>query len=125
MSLREYIIKVREAIDRFDAYGFSESTDIREEIRAGKQAIIKIEVVLVDGSFLRIREYIEAKYQINKISYAYQYQDRDKKLIFRYDNAVHRPGLGFKEHKHVSSGEIINAESPDISDLVDEVIGYI
>ncbi len=23
-------------------------------------------------------------------------------LIFRYDNAAHKPSLGFKEHKHVS-----------------------
>lgn len=41
MPLREYLRHLREAIDRFDDYGFAETIDIREEVRAGKQAIIK------------------------------------------------------------------------------------
>ena len=48
---------------------------------------MKAEIVLVDGSVLFVREYIDAKYKIEKVSYAYQYQDREGKLIFRYDNA--------------------------------------
>jgi len=50
---------------------------------------------------LRIRVYIDAKYKIEIISYAYQYQDAKGKLIFRYDNARHKAELGFKDHKHL------------------------
>jgi hypothetical protein len=57
------------------------------------------------------------------VSYAYQYQNREGKLIFRYDNAKHKPSLHFIEHKHTSDGEIVAAKPPDLSDLVDEVIG--
>jgi hypothetical protein len=125
MLLREYFAHIRDAVDKFDRYGFAESVDIREETRAAKQGIVKIEVVLVDGSALSIKEYIDAKYKIVKVSCAYQYQNRDGGLIFRYDNAAHKPAFGFKEHKHTSSGEVIKAELPDIVDLVDEVIGYL
>jgi len=113
----------RRGIEKLENYGYTESIDIKEEIRPNKQAIIKARIVLVDSSVLHIREYIDAKYRIEKVSYAYQYQDRTGELIFRYDNAVHRPALRFKEHKHTKDGDIMEASLPDISDIVDEVVG--
>jgi len=47
MSLREYLVTFRQALERIDTYGFSESIVFHEELRAGKQAIIKAEIVLV------------------------------------------------------------------------------
>ena len=73
-------------------------------------------------SSLLIKEYVDAKYKIEKVSYAYQYQNRDGDLIFRYDNAKHKPALQFIEHKHTSDGDVVAARSPDLRDLVDEVI---
>ncbi|MCK4823233.1 hypothetical protein KA005_46180 [bacterium] len=122
MSLRDYSAALRCAVEKLENYGFTEAIDIKEETRAGKQAIVEIQVTLVDGSVIHIKEYIDAKYRIEKLRYAYQYQDRDGGLIFRYDNAAHKPALGFKEHKHTSTGEVIKAASPDIQVLIDEVI---
>ncbi|NQT55035.1 MAG: hypothetical protein HQ551_02265 [Desulfobacteraceae bacterium] len=96
-----------------------------EEIRASKQAVTKVRIVLVDRSVLQVKEYIDAKYKIDKISYAYQYHDEVGKLIFRYDNARHKPDLGFIEHKHLSDRSIVKCGVPDISDVVDEVIEHI
>jgi hypothetical protein len=124
MSLSEYLASIRRAIERFDTYGFAESIIFQEEIRAGKQIIIKAEIVLVDGSSLLLREYIDNKYGIEKLSYAYQYQDRDGNLIFRYDNAAHKPKLELAEHRHSPDGIVI-VEPPEMADLVDEVIGYL
>ena len=42
MLLSEYFISFRQAIEKFDAYGFAEFIDISEETRIGKQGIIKI-----------------------------------------------------------------------------------
>jgi len=42
-----------------------------------------------------------------------------------YDNAVHRPALEFKEHKHIKGGVIIEAILPDVSDIMDEVLGFL
>jgi hypothetical protein len=52
-------------------------------------------------------------------------QDRTGRLIFRYDNAAHRPVLGFNEHKHSSDGTIYEAALPDIFDFVDELISHL
>jgi hypothetical protein len=122
MSLLNYLATFHEGIQKLEDYGYAESTEIREEIRPNKQAVIKGKIVLVDGSVLHIKEYIDAKYKIERVSYAYQYQDRDGELIFRYDNAVHRPALGYREHKHTKDGVIVEASLPDISDVIDEVI---
>ena len=123
MSLRNYLELFRQALEKIENYGYTESIDIKEEIRPNKQAIIKAKIALIDRSVLHIKEYIDAKYKIEKVSYAYQYQDRNGELIFRYDNAVHRPALRFKEHKHTKDGVIIEVSLPDISDIIDEVAG--
>ena len=123
MMLRDYLDLFRKSIEKLENYGYSESIEIEEEIRPDKQAIMKAKIVLINSSVLYIKEYIDAKYKIQKVSYAYQYQDIHGKLTFRYDNAVHRPALGFREHKHTKNGLIFEASSPDISNIIDEIIG--
>jgi len=125
MSLNEYLNRFRKGIQRIENYGYADSIDIREEIRANKQAILNVKVVLINQSVLYIKEYLDAKYRINRVSYAYQYQDRTGRLIFRYDNAAHRPVLDFNEHKHSKDGTIYEAALPDLFDFVDEVISYL
>ena len=39
--------------------------------------------------------------------------------IFRYDNARHKPDLGFIGHKHLNGGTVIKCAAPDISDVID------
>jgi len=125
MSLNEYLALFRKAMEKFEQYGYADIVDISEEIRANKQAILIAKVVLIDNSILYVREYIDAKYGIDRVSYAYQYQNSADQLIFRYDNAVHRPALGFKEHRHSNDGKIYEAELPDIFELVDEILKHL
>ena len=122
MQLDRYLKATREEIDKFNTYGLAESIEFMEEIRAGKQAVLSIRVELVDGTSLYVKEYIDARYKIEKVSYAYQYQKKNGELIFRYDNAVHKPDLGFKEHMHTADGSIIQAKAPEIKELVDNII---
>jgi hypothetical protein len=125
MLLNEYLALFRKTLEKIENYGYSDSIEIREEIRANKQAVLNAKVVLTDNSVLHIKEYIDARYGIERLSYAYQYQDREGNLIFRYDNAKHRPELGFKAHKHLADGKISAAALPDVFDLVDEIVGYL
>ncbi len=125
MLLNEYLNRFRKGIQKIENYGYADSIDIREEIRANKQGILNVKVVLINQSVLHIKEYLDAKYRINRLSYAYQYQDRTGQLIFRYDNAAHRPVLGFNEHKHSNDGTIHEAALPDIFDFVDEIISHL
>ncbi len=123
--LHKYSDRLRKAIEKFENYGLAEFTDFREELKAGKQAVINIEIRLINGSVLFIREYIDAKYKFERIRYAYQYHDKNGELIFRYDNAAHKPSLEFKEHKHLSDGKIVYADPPEIFDLLDEVVSHL
>ncbi len=54
MSLPDYLKAFRRAVEKISDYGFAESIDIREEIRASKQAVINAKIVLADGSVLHI-----------------------------------------------------------------------
>jgi len=125
MLLNEYLNRFRKGIQKIENYGYADFIGIEEEMRANKQAILNVKVVLINQSVLHIKEYLDAKYRISRVSYAYQYQDRTGRLIFRYDNAAHRPSLGFNEHKHSSDGTIYEATLPDIFDFVDEVISHL
>ena len=125
MLLNEYLNRFRKGIQKIENYGYADFIGIEEEMRANKQAILNVKVVLINQSVLHIKEYLDAKYRISRVSYAYQYQDRTGRLIFRYDNAAHRPSLVFNEHKHSSDGTIYEATLPDIFDFVDEVISHL
>jgi len=52
-------------------------------------------------------------------------QDKSGKLIFRYDNARHKPALDFIDHKHESDGSVSESAEPAIADVIDEVISHI
>jgi hypothetical protein len=40
-------MNLRQVVEKIEIYGFAESIDIRQEIRAGKQAVININVALL------------------------------------------------------------------------------
>jgi hypothetical protein len=122
MSVNKYIDSVRVALQRLEDYGLVEAIAFNSEVRAGGQAVLNIKVTLIDKSQLYIREYVTSKYGLNRVSYAYQYQSEDATLIFRYDNAKHKPPLGFDEHKHTRDGKIIQSQLPMIDEIMDEVI---
>ena len=70
MLLNEYLKRFHKSIQKIENYGYADSIDIREEIRANKQAILNVKVVFINQSVLHIKEYLDAKYTINRVSYA-------------------------------------------------------
>lgn len=122
MLLRNYLNSLHKEIEKLENYGFIESVELKEEIRAIKQALISAKIVFLNGSELHIKEYIDARYKIERVSYAYHYQDRDGNCIFRYDDAAHKPALKFREHKHTMDGSIAPSNLPDISEIFAEII---
>jgi hypothetical protein len=85
MYLHNYLKQFRQEIEKLEDYGYSESLEIKEEIRGNKLTVVAAHIILINGSSLHIKEYIDARYNIERISYAYHYQDCDGKCIFRYD----------------------------------------
>jgi hypothetical protein len=53
--------------------------------------------------------------------YVYHYQDANKALVFRYDNAPHRPPLSLAEHKHTPAGVTVSL-APTLAQLIDEIL---
>jgi hypothetical protein len=54
MSLPDYLKAFRRAVEKISDYGLAESIDVREEIRASKQAVINAKIVLADESVVTI-----------------------------------------------------------------------
>ena len=73
------------------------------------------------GSRLFFKEYIDLQESIEKLSYSFHYQDYENNLIFRYDNAKHKPDLGYTNHKHIKN-KIIESETPNIEQVILEII---
>jgi hypothetical protein len=46
-------------------------------------------------------------------------------LIFRYDNARHKPKLPFENHKHLTGGKIIEAPIPELADVFEVIMDYL
>jgi hypothetical protein len=125
MSLSDYIDEFKDCLQTFDDYGLSTRIDFSAEIRPGSQAFLRARIQFIDTSELHIREFLLEQGTIQHLSYAYQYQRQDGTLIFRYDNAKHRPDLGFERHKHQPDGSIIPANLPDIEFLIIEIVDHI
>ncbi len=70
---------------------------------------------------LFFKEYVDLQESIEKLSYSFHYQDRSNNLIFRYDNANHKPDLGYIDHKHIKN-KIIPSEVPNIEKVILEII---
>jgi hypothetical protein len=114
----EYFRKVQIAIGQLpDAY----VELYEEELLATTRANLRIRVRFLNQSLLEVNEaIILEKGKINHLGYRYHLQDRDNKLIFRYDNTPHHPGLKhFPEHKH-SSDNVLPTKRPTIADVIKE-----
>ncbi|MCP4400486.1 MAG: hypothetical protein GY801_24685 [bacterium] len=78
-------------------------------------------LVFLDGSTLFLKEYLDLRYRLDKKMYSCHYRDERVQLRFRYDNAAHKPALGFHEHKHTPQG-IISSTVPNLQDVLNEIV---
>lgn len=74
-----------------------------------------------DSSTLHFREYIDLTLIEPRLTYAYHYQTSESELIFRYDNAAHRPSLPYSDHKHSPVG-IASPISTTLAQVLDDIL---
>ena len=74
-----------------------------------------------DDSELHFRELVDMTQLEPRIMYAYHYQAANKALIFRYDNAAHRPPLPQPEHKHTPEGVTV-VLAPTLVGIIDQIL---
>ena len=107
-SRREIDIEILEIFDRSD--------------KIGKSSEIYAVVHFYDGSQLQIVEKLGVEaYAILKTRYSYHYQSADNSLIFRYDNAPHHPELATHPHHKHSGENVVAAQAPDLSEVLQEI----
>lgn len=121
MLLSEYLAEITETINEFTKTNLILSSDLITDFRTEKIGLIMGTLTFSKGSKLFFKEYLDLRYKVDKQTYSFHYQDKDSNLIFRYDDASHRPALGFKEHKHIGD-KIFRSEIPNLQEILEEII---
>ena len=86
-------------------------------------AIFQASARFYDGSRLLIVEEVErvSSRDVRRVAYKFHYQRADGTLVFRYDDSPHHPHLStFPHHRHTGSS-VIEAEAPDLADVLREI----
>ena len=88
---------------------------IREFVGVNR-GFIRFVIELRDESELHVFEYIDSS--MHKIDYSYHWQDREKKLISRWDNAPHHSEIEtFPHHLH-QGDDIMPSEEPTFLEIL-------
>jgi hypothetical protein len=121
MLFSEYAADIQNFLAEFSHSGLLVYSELTADMRTEQIGLLQGILTFVDGSTLFFKEYLDLRHDIDKKMYSFHYQDADAMLLFRYDNAAHKPALGFHEHKHTVTG-IISAMSPALPDVLDEIM---
>jgi hypothetical protein len=122
MLLSEYQAELAEIVGRFARTDLVVASELSVDARTSKMGVIKGSLSFADGTRLFFTEYVDTRYRLEKLTYSYHCQDALARLLFRYDNSAHKPALSFSGHKHLATGEIVEASVPDLSSVLDEVL---
>jgi hypothetical protein len=120
-SFPEYANTLTDTILELVATGQARLLDLQVDQRSTLRGFLAGIIVFEDESQLHFREFIDVTQAELRLMYAYHYQDAETKLIFRYDNARHRPSLPQREHKHTLEG-IEPGISPTLAQVIDEIM---
>jgi hypothetical protein len=119
--LSDYLNTVEQAVLTItDAY----IENYVEEILTPTRANLRLRIRFTNGCLLELNEAVIVQdNQLISLDYRYHYQDKQNRLIFRYDNAPHFPDLAsFPHHKHLPD-KTIESNKPTIFQVLKETEG--
>jgi hypothetical protein len=120
--IQAHFTQVKAIIDEYTKTAFVLEVTVNYETRPGEQGYIKGTMTFIDGSRFHFREYLDVTGgTTEKLAYSYHFEDTENRLVFRYDNARHKPPLGFSEHKHTGADNIIQASAPTVDLVLAEI----
>lgn len=123
-NFREYARQLANAILDTVGAGQARIIDWQIDQRSPERGYLTGILIFEDNSELHFREFVDTTRSGSRMMYAYHYQDAHKTLIFRYDNALHRPTLPQQEHKHTSAGIEVGA-MPTLTEVIDEILSLL
>ncbi len=122
-SFPDYARDVTNVLNEFVAADLGRLAEFQIDQRSMLRGLVAGVLVFNDESQLHFREYVDLTVEQYRIMYAYHYQDAASKMVFRYDNAAHRPPLAEPEHKHTSQGVVV-APAPPLADVITEALAH-
>jgi Family of unknown function (DUF6516) len=122
LLIDEYFQQIRDIIE---SCSIVQSYNLVTDGRSLYLGFIRGDLLLVDGSLLHIREFVDVKLGIERGKYSYQYMGTANNLIFRYDNDPHHQELNlanYPHHKHTGSEDNIeDSNAPSLTDILKEI----
>lgn len=121
-SFSEHAQRILDIIDDLLSTGqavrVEQTIDQRSTLRGFISGVLHFE----DGSELHFREFVDTSLPEPRLMYAYHYQNENKNLVFRYDNAAHKPALPQPKHRHSPAG-VQTSLAPTFQRVIDEILG--
>ena len=120
-SITRYLEDIRHLLDQ-TPYILSKS--LAYEDRGGVALLVKGKIIFDNLSELHFREIVSFTFAElpDKIAYSYHYQDEEKVLIFRYDNAEHHPEIpSYPHHKHILKSNIETSQEISLAEVLFEI----
>jgi len=121
-SFPDYARQIEQVLNATVAAGEAALLSIQIDQRSSLRGFVIGLLHFNDASQLHFREFVDASQPEPRVLYAYHYQDPDPGLIFRYDNAAHRPLLPQAEHRHGPTG-VESSPAPTLAEVLDEILG--
>ncbi len=119
--IQTYFTQIKRIIEQYAATSFVLEAQMHFDMRPGDQGYLTGTLIFADDSKLHFSEYLDQTGEaVDKLMYAYHYQDTGNRLICRYDNALHKPALSSVEHKHLPT-QIIAAPAPTLDEVLAEI----
>ena len=122
MLLSEYLAGLAKIIDKHSTADLIIASELNADYRTEKMGMVNGSITFIDDSRLFFTEYIDTRYKVEKLAYSFHYQRKNGSLLFRYDNAGHKPRLKFIDHKHMADGTTIEANVPELDHVLDEIM---
>ena len=92
---------------------------IIKEFIGVKKGFIRFVIRLRDDSELYVFEYVDSS--LHKVDYSYHWQDKEKRLITRWDNAPHHLEIEtFPHHVH-EGGDVNPSEEPTFVEILKKI----
>lgn len=104
ISFHDYVQRVVEVLNNLTANGEAVLMDFEVDHRSSNLGLISGVLRFNNDSKLHFKEFVNTLAEEPKLMYAYHYQNAEDSLIFRYDNAAHKPALAQPHHKHLPEG---------------------
>ncbi|MBE2225005.1 MAG: hypothetical protein IAF02_25925 [Anaerolineae bacterium] len=120
-NFSEYVQSLQDKVNFVVSSGEARLIHLTIESRSSFMGLIAGILQFKDESELHFREFVNVNLAEPRQMYAYHYQDQEKNLVFRYDNAAHRPHLSQPEHKHTPH-DIVIGLSPLLVEVIDEIL---